>query len=247
MDLPWRKRFSSKIVLLTVTVSSIAVVLTCLSIILFQLFQLFPQKRSEAQSIATMTAIHCYAALEFDDQNALQETIESLRTIPEITHIVIKKNTKTFLFALHEPSNKNNKHSLNDHHISSNYVHEFFEIKVTSPIQANGKKIAELILFYNLKPSLWHLAYVTMMILLIGMLAVTVSAFAALKLQKAIAGPISALTNVASEVSQTGNYQTQIDMQSDDDMGLLINVFNGMLEKTHNVQTELEHRVTQRT
>lgn len=248
MDLPWKKRFSSKIILLTVTVSSLAVVLTCLSIILFQLVQLFPKKRSEAQSIATMTAIHCYAAIEFDDQNALQETIESLEAIPEISHVIIKVNNKCILFSLHTPSDQQINHTVQYHqHQAINHNRNFYEINVVAPIRANEVTIAELILFYDMRPSLWHLAYVVMMILFIGMIAVTISGLAALKLQKAIAIPISALTNVAKEVSQTGNYQTHIDIQTDDDMGLLIEVFNGMLEKTHNVQTELEDRVNERT
>ena len=65
------QKFGNRLVILTMTVCSIAVILSCVCFIIFQLAQLRPNSQQTAKSIAQMTAIHSYAAVAFDDKQAL--------------------------------------------------------------------------------------------------------------------------------------------------------------------------------
>ncbi len=242
--MPHRKyrQFGSRLVILTMTVCSIAVILACVSFITFQLSQLRPKALETANSIAEMTAIHSYAAVAFEDKQALNETLESLKAIPEIQWVHVSNAQGV---ALSEYVSEKNDQKRNH---SQHQAPKFDEIKVRMPIKHGNQTIGILELHYNLRPALSNLAFEFLILLIIGSLAVGISVFIAIRKHRDLIRPIHALTQAADKVSKTGNYAVRVTQQAEkDEVGMLINVFNGMLDKIQNVHDELDSRVKERT
>ncbi|MFG0250318.1 MAG: ATP-binding protein [Phycisphaeraceae bacterium JB051] len=242
--MPQRKQrqFGSRLVILTMTVCSLAVILACVSFITFQLSQLRPRALDTATSIAEMTAIHSYAAVAFEDTQALKETLDSLRAIPEIQWVEVSNAQGVKL------SEYENQNATPYHQHSLDQAPRFDEIKVRTPIKHGNQNIGILELHYDLRPALRNLAYEFLILLLVGSAAVGVAIFIAIRKHKEIIRPIHALTQAADQVSQTGNYAVRVTKCSEEDeVGMLIKVFNGMLDKIQNVHNELDSRVKERT
>lgn len=234
------KKFGNRLVILTMTVCSIAVILACACFILFQLSRLRPNATRTAKSIAEMTALHCYAAVAFDDRIALKETLSSIKAIPEIEWVSI---TNAQGFQLEQYSS----HNIAQEHVHS-HTHHFSEINIQTPIMHGKQTIGILELHYDLKPALMNLAFEFMVILFIGLGAIAISAMVAMHKHKELIKPIHALTQAAHRVSSTGNYSLRVNHPSDEDeVGLLIEVFNSMLGKVQHAYDELEQRVDERT
>ena len=93
---------------------------------------------------------------------------------------------------------------------------------------------------------------VILAVVLLGALAL--AQLGALRLQRFISRPISALANAAAKVTHEGNYSLRVEASHDDEIGKLIGAFNTMLEQIERrdaelqaVQNDLEHRVEERT
>jgi signal transduction histidine kinase/ActR/RegA family two-component response regulator len=236
------RQFGSKLVIVTMTVCSIAVILACFSFITFQLSQLRPKALRTATSIAEMTAIHSYAAVAFEDKDALTETLESLKAIPEIEWVHVS-NAQGLEISQYTSDQVTHKHRHSQSHMPS-----FDEIKVRVPIEHGNQTIGVLELHYDLRPALSNLAYEFVILVIIGSLAVGISVFIAIRKHKELIRPIQALTQAAEKVRQTGNYAIRVSQQTEqDEVGILINVFNSMLEKNQHVYDELDARVKERT
>jgi signal transduction histidine kinase/DNA-binding response OmpR family regulator len=74
------------------------------------------------------------------------------------------------------------------------------------------------------------------------------------RLQRAVSDPIAQLSYVATKVSREKNYALRAEKQTDDDLGRLIDTFNGMLSEIElrdaellNHRDRLEHQVAART
>ena len=217
------QKFGTRLVVLTMTVCSIAVILSCVCFIIFQLAQLRPNSQQTAKSIAQMTAIHSYAAVAFDDKQALHETLVSLRAIPDVQWVKItdaKGNVLDHYF--NQPQSINHPES---------HKETFTEVQVTVPIIHDKMTIGHLQLHYDLKPQLLNLAYESLFILLIGLFAVSVAAMIGMRKHHELIKPIHALTTVAHTVRDSSNYTIRVkNDNTDDEVGTLIDVFNSMLD-----------------
>ncbi|MAX26454.1 MAG: hypothetical protein CMJ19_18325 [Phycisphaeraceae bacterium] len=242
--MPHRKQrqFGSRLVILTMTVCSLAVILACVCFITFQLSQLRPKALDTATSIAEMTAIHSYAAVAFEDKQALKETLESLKAIPEIQWVHVSNAQGVQLSEYVSAANDQKRHH------ALHQAPKFDEIKVRMPIKHGNQTIGVLELHYDLRPALGNLAFEFFILVLIGSGAVSIAVFIAIRKQRDLIRPIHALTQAADKVSKTGNYALRVSQQSEqDEVGTLIDVFNGMLNQVQNVHNELDSRVKERT
>ena len=86
---------------------------------------------------------------------------------------------------------------------------------------------------------------VSLGVALFGALLVTV--MVALKLERAISGPISRVRDVATAILDSGNYQLRAPDLGPHEIGKLAQAFNATLEQITTLNTELETRVAART
>mgnify|MGYP006271754261 CR=1 FL=1 len=78
--------------------------------------------------------------------------------------------------------------------------------------------------------------------LLVALLALAAALWLSLRLQRLIATPIQHLVDVTREVSESGDYSRRATKTQDDEIGLLIDDFNGMLEQIDHRDSELAEK-----
>jgi signal transduction histidine kinase len=82
------------------------------------------------------------------------------------------------------------------------------------------------------------------LVMLVSSLA---SLMVATVLQRSIYGPVSHLASVAHGISADKNYHARAVKFSDDELGVLVDAFNGMLDQVEQRDRELEEKVASRT
>ena len=87
--------------------------------------------------------------------------------------------------------------------------------------------------------------FVTRMVL-IGLFLFVMGIASAFVLSRNITGPLYQLTSSATAISR-GDHSGSVDIHQNDEVGQLAKAFNTMVEKLHESQRELEHKVQERT
>jgi signal transduction histidine kinase len=87
--------------------------------------------------------------------------------------------------------------------------------------------------------------FVTRMVL-IGLFLFVMGVASAFVLSRNITGPLYQLTGSATAISR-GHHSGSVDIHQNDEVGQLAKAFNTMVEKLHDSQRELEHKVQERT
>jgi signal transduction histidine kinase/ActR/RegA family two-component response regulator/HAMP domain-containing protein len=121
-------------------------------------------------------------------------------------------------------------------------------------IELNGESIGTVYLksdLGELHARLWHY---TLIMLLFTLAALAATCLLAARLQRIISRPIFHLAQTAKTVSEGKNYSVRATRESNDELGQLIDGFNGMLAQIQErdgalrrVNDELENRVAERT
>ncbi len=199
---------------------------------------------------AKITAENCKAALQFDDVEGANETLRVFEAKPTIEYVVILYKSGEIFTDFYQGIQSHGhteKHAdkLADMGIDTArlaaqpyYFSDVFLVYSHS-IMLDNEKTGQIILCSNLDPlraSLRRSAAVNVCILVLaGAAAYVLSSF----LQRLISGPIVALAKVARQVSQKKDYSVRAVHSSTDEVGLLIEAFNGMLDQ---IQQEIQRR-----
>ena len=125
---------------------------------------------------------------------------------------------------------------------------------ISRPILVRGETVGNVHLYADLgamrEQFVRYLGITLALVLAACLAALALSA----KLQGAVSDPVTHLVETASLVATAQDYSVRAKKQSEDELGRLVDAFNGMLAKIQNrdqalrqAQDELEHRVEERT
>jgi len=234
--------------------------LTCVAALLsvaagFIVWEWTGLRRTMVQNLATqaeMVAENCKAALAFQDAKDAEKTLSALHVEPSIVFgCVYNKDGKFF----------------------ATYYRDFAEIKIhPSKFMENGFSFGngyltvfrpiildgEITGIVCLRSDL-HLMYAmlkrnTFIIIAVLLFASLVAYLVSTKIQRIISSPILNLADVAKVISEKEDYSIRAIKQSNDELGLLIDSFNGMLEQIQqrdsaliDAKGQLEIKVRERT
>lgn len=181
------------------------------------------------------------AALIFDDQRRAEETLASLRGMPDIAQAVIyTRNAVVFAqyarnrgergFHMHGPR-------------GDSFVIEKDHVDLFRSIISGGEKLGTLYmrsdsrkLYASLISYLIFITAVTSALFVIALLLLS-------RLQESITSPIFGLLNIMQTVSSNKNYFIRSALSSEDEFGMLAKGFNEMLDQVQKRDSELEvHR-----
>lgn len=195
---------------------------------------------------------NCKAALSFNDAKSAEQTLESLRTQPSITYGCIRDAEGKVFATYHR--DKNDKSLYVSAPTREGYYFGNKSLTVLKPIILDGEEIGTICLHSKLTPL--HTAIkkdvsiIAIIVLVISLVSYLVSA----KLQKIVSGPVLKLTDAVRGISKNKDYSVRVQKRSDDEIGSLIEVFNTMLERIQQRDSELvdakenlEMRVEKRT
>jgi signal transduction histidine kinase len=112
-------------------------------------------------------------------------------------------------------------------------------IIVTLASQQDGKKIGTVTLRSSLAAVEGRLRAQALIIGIVVLLSMGVATLLSARLQKFISEPVIALARTASDISRRGDYSLRAERRTDDELGVLVDAFNGMLERIESREAEL--------
>jgi signal transduction histidine kinase/DNA-binding response OmpR family regulator len=197
------------------------------------------EMRSDLEVLAEIVGSNSTAAVTFGDKRAAEDLLSGLKAKRHIvTGVIFTDNGKAFAIYQRDVSRRAPLPVLRD--IGSRF--EGDRLRVYRNILLAGQVAGVIYLesdLGELHERYVRLAWAVLLILLISCaLAMALSS----KLQRAVSEPIAHLAGVAKKVSGQKDYTVRAVKQSDDDLGGLIDSFNGMLAEIEARDLELLKR-----
>ena len=186
---------------------------------------------------AAMTADNCKAALAFEDTKDAEETLKALRAESYVIFGCVY-NGKGVVFANYYrddvgssilmPKPQKDGYSFTDGFLT-----------IFQSIVLDGETIGTVCLRSDLHPMHVMLkrsaGIIAIVLFFVSLMALLMSS----GLQKIISGPILRLADVTRIVSEKKDYSVRVQKQSKDEIGVLIEAFNGMLKQIHEHDLDL--------
>jgi signal transduction histidine kinase/CheY-like chemotaxis protein/HPt (histidine-containing phosphotransfer) domain-containing protein len=239
------RSIKTKLALLVVSAVALSVLLVSVSAAWNDASRRYAAKRDELKGIAATIATAVAHPLSRGDAENVTRTLSAVGRIPGITYARVSdasgKPVQQFGFGVvvareRGPVTPNVDISPTDLIYLSTYP-------VVVPIVSGGVSIGQLTLIADLSNLRGALVESLLSALAMGLLAGAAGLVLSLKLQRAIAQPVSSLKDAMIEVSKSRNFSTVVPKVSNDEIGDLVDAFNGMLlEVRSRDQALLEHR-----
>lgn len=174
--------------------------------------------------------------LVFDDPKAASENLSAMKFQPQIRAAAIY-NAQGALFATYSTSAQDASFPSKPDVDSVRVVQR--DIAVFKRIVENGEFIGTVYLRgdYGLRARILEYVEISAVVMLAAML---VAYFVSLRMQRIVSRPILAIANVAQEIVARGDYSRRAQKISDDEVGMLVESFNGMLVEIERRTQELE-------
>ena len=228
-----------KLTLITMLTSSIALILSSVS---FLIYDLVSFRHLLSQDLVTQAEIIGYnsaGAMEFKDEPAATATLSALTAKEDIVTAVLYK-TDGKMFAHYFRTNTANPGFLPSHLQEKGYRFEGGYLEVFQEVTINGEHIGTLFLQSDMRQ--WNLRakrYANILVIFVlvsGLFALFVSS----KLQGLISKPILHLEDTMRMVSSNKNYAVRAVKTYSDEIGRLIDGFNTMLSEIQQRDTALQ-------
>ncbi len=243
-----RLSIKSKIILITTVTTTIAVLIACF------VFLLYDKKDSENSHLASLTAQAkvmakaTQAVVQAEDKSGAADMLSSLREAKDVTGAALFDNRHK-LIASYPANEKRIALATGESYEIVNGRFQVYE-----PIHLRGKQIGLLYLESDLsgagRSQRSHLLVAFLIALVSALLVYLVST----RLQRVVSDPILKLLHAMSLVTTLKNYGLRVERATDDEVGHLVEGFNGMLSEIQQrdkylkaANEDLEERVSQRT
>jgi signal transduction histidine kinase/CheY-like chemotaxis protein len=222
-----------KLTLMAMLTSSIAVILSSASFLIYDLVSFRQLLRQDLMTQAQIIAYNSAAALAFKDESSARVTLQALKAKDDVVSAALY-TTDGKVFAQYIRSGEANpvlpkNPKQNGYQTNGNYIDVFNEVTLS------GDKLGTLFLQSDMKQwsaRAWRYAGILAIFVLISGLFAW---FIFSKLQTLVSGPILHLEQTMRAVSHERNYRVRATKTSNDEIGRLIDGFNTML-------SEIQHR-----
>ncbi len=240
----------SKLLLLTLFSSVMGPLVIAASVILYEASTYRLENLQEVTVIANIVADRSTAALVFGDNNQLQENLASLQLRKTIALACMYDETDLVRASLilDESLNCPAAPVVHEGYYAEEYLH------ITQQVILDGEPIGKLLIQASLVELRRHLGNFALTALLVCLVTIVAILYVANVLQKRITDPLINLTETASRVAGEKNYELRAELESQDEIGKLVETFNDMLatieeQNNHILKSneELEKTVATRT
>ena len=248
-----------KLMLITMLTSSLALVLSSVSFLIYDLMTFRRQLSQDLMTQAEIIGFNSGAAMAFKDESAATATLSALKAKEDIVAASLY-SPEGKVFAHYFRANKSLPPSLPSRSQQNGYRFEDGYLQVFQQVTMNGERVGTLFLLSDMRQ--WntrakrYTGIIIVVVLICGSLALLLSS----KLQKLISKPILHLEDTMRMVSSNKNYEIRATRFYGDEIGRLIDGFNTMLSEiqlrdsalqrannelqtsTHELEVEIVHR-----
>lgn len=178
----------------------------------------------ELKAVADLIANRSIAAVMFDDTRLAKENLGSLNSLPNLLNACVY-NGKGQIFTTRDtdittcPINTEGLHSHADQ----------LAVYVLQPMLQDDDIVGSVYLASDLRAALWHELKFIGVVVIVLIIAFFITFLLTAPLLNRIAKPIALLAKTAHRISHNQDYSLRAIKQSDDELGILVDAFNGML------------------
>lgn len=258
-DLPVK----SKIFLITLISTSVALLVTTMAIFFIDLNKYQQQMVTEAMGIAEIVSYNLAPAITFKDHSAANETLNSLRADSRVAmaHIFLPGEVEPFAMYMNEEDIVFHSKLINL--VASSFLSsdtcdvsqfDFGYLNLCTTIRFNNETLGILVVSLGLEDFYEQLVSSMVLVVIFALLGLLLAYVVINKLSFYIVKPVQHLTHLARDITEQENYGVKAERYSSDELGVLTDAFNSMLEEINKresalkqYQNELEQRVNERT
>jgi signal transduction histidine kinase/CheY-like chemotaxis protein len=198
----------------------------------------------DLRTLADVMGTSGSSALDFDDEEFATKTLAGLTATPNITTAAIyTKEGKVLASYLRDKQSEPPPDRPGpDGYAFKNAYFTFFRpgyLNLFHPIRRGGERIGSIYLQYSLQEMNTRLTRYAGLAGAIVLGAALIAFLFSSRLQRIISGPILSLAHTARIVSEQKNYSVRAEKRTDDEIGFLIDRFNGMLAQIEKHEKEL--------
>src|SRR5438477_1151667 len=241
-----------KLMVIIMLISSVALLLACAAFVLYEVLLFRKDVVDDLTVKAEVIGSQSTAALKFRDPRAAAEILEKLKAEKRIVAACVYGHDGQVLAKYQRPDAQGNfappQPRYNGYTFERGFVELFRAIVDNRADLGTGYLQSDLL---ELNTRLQHYAKIVALVLLVS---IGVAWLMSLRLQRVVSQPILHLAKTTRLVSAERNFSLRAVVQGDDELGELIDGFNGMLTQiqARDVELErarqhLEQRVEERT
>ncbi len=258
--MPWPDRYrdlrvGSKIRILAIVSTGLAVIIVSVASMLFHYLQLRENAGQLLQSQAAILAFNNTAALSFQDSESARESLRALSNIQGITAAyIVDRNGKVFASYHRDLSRPSETLSIPVPHRANGLSVDGSSMSLLEPIMLDNQVLGTIALTYDLRTLYSRILPGMLYSFGIGIIAMLAAAGLARILEKSITVQVEALASTATNLIDSQDYSVRAMQFSQDELGRLTLTFNEMLDqiqdRDHQLEESnrlLENRVAERT
>ncbi len=213
-----RLSLSRKLAFVMLGASAAALLLAGLAFTCVEVFSARQRTTAELTALATVLSENSSAALSLNDVRAIEEKLHALTPAPRIVSARVEDSEGSLLASYRSPSAPVQSRWSGDH------------IVVSVPVRHENETLGRLHLEAALESWLTIAAKRTSLLAAILGLSLAASWLLAWRLQGLISQPILELASLASRITGSENFSLRVQHNRQDELGHLMNSFNGMLD-----------------
>jgi signal transduction histidine kinase/CheY-like chemotaxis protein len=233
------KPIQSKLMAMVLLTCGAALVLACGTIAIYETVMVRESKLRELKLLADLIGTNSAVALSFKDAGAASETLDALKRDPDVvTARIYDKNGApfaTYLRAGTQSSTIPMVAPAEGSNFSGGALH------LTRAVLQNGKQTGSVYLELQLSELNLRLVRYALILSVVLLVSLGFAFLLASRLQRTISGPILELAQHAGSIRQGAHYTIGEVKGSYQEIGLLIDSFDGMLSAINQRDAELRH------
>lgn len=218
-----------KLVLLVVFTTLVALFISATAIVSYDAYALRRLLVLDMATTTNMIALSTEAALAFHDDRAALRALETLRAEPSVVaarikdaagQVVAEYGTRpTGGFAL-QPGSTPSGHLYRDGFLVS-----------WRRITSSSGVLGTVVIQSSLKGLNDHVSVSIRLTFIVAALSCIAATLISTRLQRLVSGPIRSLADLARRIEESGDYTQRAVKQANDETGVLVETFNGMLQQ----------------
>ncbi|MDD1621802.1 MAG: EAL domain-containing protein [Methylococcaceae bacterium] len=220
-----RLSIQAKLFSITIFSSLLSMLLALLILMTININDIKHKAMEELKAVADLIANRSIAAVMFDDSNLAKENLESLNSLPNLLSACVYSGKGQIFTSRNKdtatcPTKDEGLHSHYDRLIA--YVFQ--------PMHQDTEIVGSVYLASDLSPALWRELQFIGVVVIVLLVAFIITFLLTAPLLNRVAKPIALLAKTAHKISHEHDYSLRASKHSDDELGILVDAFNGMLD-----------------
>ena len=227
MSIFGKSKIGRRIVGLVLVSVTLSIVILTGSFLWLQLRDSIESRRAGIQATGYVFASAIADQVAMRNRQAVFNALRSIRRVPDVRYVIAIDSEGREIASLGTASMLQSDIIGKSAGWLSPLTHGWFPV-VTEIVKA-GRPVGRLVIVADVSNLRAQTVRAAMLTLCAAFAAGGLGVAAAVRLQKRITGPIASLTSAMSHIRNARDYSTKVQHKSDDETGVLVDTFNGMM------------------